>query len=110
MIGYMIRRVPWTCRWGRFAVAIEDLGSTSRVDDAFWACHNPVRGPDVRVTKRVECESCPFWEMARDCTPRRTVGGLCTQGGISEPVAQKPVPFTRPPQIRGERMGQDLAR
>jgi hypothetical protein len=64
MTGSRIRRVPWTCRWGRFGVAVEDLGSTSRVDDLFWACHNPVHGPEVRVTKRSECESCPFWDMA----------------------------------------------
>jgi hypothetical protein len=64
MTGYQTRRVPWTCRWGRFGVAIEDLGSTSRVDDVFWACHNPVRGPDTRVTKRADCENCPFWETA----------------------------------------------
>jgi hypothetical protein len=64
MTGSKIRRVPWTCRWGRFGVAIEDLGSTSRVDDTFWACHNPVHGPELRVTNRAECESCPFWDMA----------------------------------------------
>ena len=37
-----IRPVPWTCEWGRFGVAVEDLGAgRSRVDDVFWACHHP---------------------------------------------------------------------
>lgn len=67
MKSYSIRRVPWTCEWGRFGVAIEDLGAgRSRVDDVFWACHHPGRAPDLRLTKRGECEHCPFWiEAAR---------------------------------------------
>lgn len=67
MNSYSIRRVPWTCEWGRFGVAAEDLGAgRSRVDDVFWACHHPTRAPDIRVTKRNECERCPFWiEAAR---------------------------------------------
>ena len=37
MKTYPIRRVPWTCEWGRFGVATEDLGSAgTRVDDVFW--------------------------------------------------------------------------
>jgi hypothetical protein len=67
MKSYSIRRVPWTCEFGRFGVAIEDLGAgKSRVDDVFWACHNPHRSSDVRMTKRGECEVCPYWiEAAR---------------------------------------------
>jgi hypothetical protein len=67
MSGYRFRRVPWTCEWGRFGVATEDLGGgRSRVDDVFWACRNPSRSPDVRLTSRGECERCPFWiEAAR---------------------------------------------
>lgn len=67
MQPYTIRRVPWTCEWGRFGVAIEDLGAgVLRVDDVFWACRRPGQGPDVRLTKRGECEQCPFWiEAAR---------------------------------------------
>ena len=61
-----IRRVPWTCEWGRFGVAIEELGSGPRVDDVFWACHHPGRAPDIRLTKRGECERCPYWQE----TPR----------------------------------------
>ena len=42
MNTYSIRQVPWTCEWGRFGVAVEDLGAgRSRVDDVFWACHRP---------------------------------------------------------------------
>lgn len=65
MMTYTIRRVPWTCEWGRFGVAIEDLGSgRSRVDDVFWACHYPRGGAEVRLTRRGECERCPFWTEA----------------------------------------------
>jgi hypothetical protein len=57
-----LRHVPWTCHWGRFGVAIEDLGDgSSRVDELFWACHNPGRGAGVSITRRDECEHCPFW-------------------------------------------------
>ncbi len=65
MEAYTIRRVPWTCHWGRFGVAVEDLGlAGSKVDDVFWACHHPRRAPELRVTKRDDCEYCPFWEEA----------------------------------------------
>lgn len=61
-----IRRVPWTCEWGRFGVAIQELGAGPRVDDVFWACHHPDRSPELRLTKRGECASCPYWlEAAR---------------------------------------------
>ena len=65
MMASTIRRVPWTCEWGRFGVAIEDLGAgRSRVDDVFWACHYPRGGTEVRLTTRGECEHCPFWTQA----------------------------------------------
>ena len=62
MKSYTIRRVPWTCEWGRFGVAIEELGAgQSRVDDVFWACHHPSRELGLCLMKRGECERCPFW-------------------------------------------------
>ena len=65
MKAYTIRRVPWTCQWGRFGVAVEDLGlAGSKVDDVFWACHHPTRAPELRLMKRGDCEYCPFWEEA----------------------------------------------
>ena len=64
MKPYNIRRVPWTCQWARFGLAVEDLGPAgSRVDDVFWACHNP-RACTLRLITRDECERCPFWEKA----------------------------------------------
>jgi hypothetical protein len=60
-----IRRVPWTCRWGRFGVMTEDLGPAgSRVEDVFWGCNHPTRAPERRHTRRLECETCPYWEEA----------------------------------------------
>jgi hypothetical protein len=65
MKTYSIRRVPWTCEWGRFGVAIQELGAgRSRVDDVFWGCHHPSRAPDLRLMKRAECERCPYWVEA----------------------------------------------
>lgn len=63
MNAYGVHRVPWTCLWGRFGVAIEDgRPAGSEVDDVFWACHNPACGADLRLTRRAECEHCPYWE------------------------------------------------
>jgi hypothetical protein len=67
MTANTIRRVPWTCRWGRFGIAVEDAGLAPRVDDVFWACHQPVH--ELRLTKRGECERCPDWEAAQTIRP-----------------------------------------
>ena len=65
MKSYSIRRVPWTCEWGRFGVAVEDAGAgRSRVDDVFWACHDQSRAAGIRLTTRRACERCPFWTEA----------------------------------------------
>jgi hypothetical protein len=64
MDTYTIRRVPWTCRWGRFGVSVDDTGMASRVDDVFWVCHQPDWAPESRLTRRGECDLCPFWEVA----------------------------------------------
>jgi hypothetical protein len=65
MKPFTIRRVPWTCEWGWFGVATEDLGAAgTKVDDVFWACHHPTRAPHLRLTARDECQDCPFWEEA----------------------------------------------
>ena len=59
---HSIRRVPWTCQWGRFGVVTEELGAgSSRVDDVFWACHHPRGGPEVSIIGRDECKRCRFW-------------------------------------------------
>ena len=67
MQTHTIRRVPWTCEWGRFGVAAEELGGgRARVDDVFWGCHRPSGDGAIRLTKRGECDTCPFWiEAAR---------------------------------------------
>ena len=62
MKPYTLRRVPWTCTWGRFGVAIEDPGAPrSWIDNVFWTCHHPTRASQPRLTVRGECEHCPFW-------------------------------------------------
>jgi hypothetical protein len=65
MNTYSIRKVPWTCEWGRVGVAVEDLGAgRSRIDEVFWACHRPSNAAGIRVTRRDECERCQFWTEA----------------------------------------------
>jgi hypothetical protein len=65
MKSYAIRHVPWTCEWGRFGVAIEELAAgEARVDDVFWACHYPNGACGIRLTHRGECEHCPCWREA----------------------------------------------
>lgn len=65
MNAHTIRRTPWTCRFGRFGVTVEEVGpETSGVDDVFWACHHPTRTPALRLTTRGECEDCLFWEAS----------------------------------------------
>jgi hypothetical protein len=65
MNTHTIRRTPWTCRFGRAGVTIEQLGpETSRVDEVFWACRQPARVPALRLITRRECEDCPFWEAS----------------------------------------------
>ena len=60
-----LRRVPWTCEWGRFGVAIEPVTPTdSRVDDVFWACHHPVIAPHFKALACGECATCPLWHAA----------------------------------------------
>jgi len=54
----IMRRVPWTCRWGRFGGQI-DKRKTAR-GFVFWTCTNADGEP--RVLARDECEDCPFWE------------------------------------------------
>ena len=60
-----LRHVPWTCEWGRFGAAVEQLTSSeSRVDDVFWVCHHPVLAPHVKVLTSAECRTCPLWNPA----------------------------------------------
>jgi hypothetical protein len=65
MNAYRTRRVPWTCEWGRFGVAVEEPEfGRARLDDVFWGCRCPSRGAPTQMTRRGECETCPFWTEA----------------------------------------------
>lgn len=60
-----IRRRPWTCRFGRCGVTIEQVGpDSSRVDGVFWACHRAGATPPIKVTTPGECARCPWWEAS----------------------------------------------
>jgi hypothetical protein len=65
-----LRRVPWTCEWGRFGLTAEQLTSgESRVDGVFWACRHPGLAPDIKLIVRRECETCPVWAPAARLVP-----------------------------------------
>ena len=60
-----LRRVPWTCEWGRFGLTAEQItAENSRVDGVFWACHHPGLAPEIKLVGRRECETCPVWTPA----------------------------------------------
>lgn len=68
---HRVRRRPWTCRFGRLGVTVEQITfDTSRVDDVFWACHRPTRTPPLTLTTGAECEECSFWESAPRLKPQ----------------------------------------
>jgi hypothetical protein len=75
MKPYAIAQRPWTCRFGRTGVTIEELDAVrSRVDDVFWACRRTGRIPPLKITTRAECAECPFWEPAPNPRGERQVG------------------------------------
>ena len=57
-----LRRVPWTCQWGRSGVAVEQVSAReSQVDDVFWVCHHPRMSPRLKMLDAGECRTCPVW-------------------------------------------------
>jgi hypothetical protein len=61
MHALMLRRVPWTCAWGRFGVAVTPVEAAVRPADVFWGCDHPRRGLEQRLARIGDCRSCPFW-------------------------------------------------
>jgi hypothetical protein len=60
-----LRHVPWTCEWGRFGVAVEQVTpQESQVDDVFWVCHHPAIAPGLKTVCSDECRTCPLWNSA----------------------------------------------
>jgi hypothetical protein len=60
-----LRHVPWTCEWGRYGVAVQQVTShESQVDDVFWVCHHPVIAPHLKALDCAECRTCPGWKPA----------------------------------------------
>jgi hypothetical protein len=64
------RQEPWTCRWGRFGVIVDEITPDTRIDDVFWGCDHPVHSQELRLMRRGECEHCPFWKLASRFTVR----------------------------------------
>jgi hypothetical protein len=60
-----LRHVPWTCEWGRYGVAVQQVTPhESQVDDVFWVCHHPVIAPHLKALDCGECRTCPGWKPA----------------------------------------------
>lgn len=59
-----LRRVPWTCRWGRFGGPVPPL-ETGTPGFVFWMCGHPDE-PTPRPLTRGSCEACPNWDMPEE--------------------------------------------
>jgi hypothetical protein len=59
-----VRRVPWTCKWGRFGGPVRPL-ETTVAGFVFWTCDHP-NEPVPRPLDRGSCDQCPYWEMPED--------------------------------------------
>lgn len=60
---HALRRVPWTCRWGRFGGPVDGPVPPEH-GFVFWVCVHPERS-QRRLLSRGSCEDCPRWEPAR---------------------------------------------
>ena len=58
-----LRRVPWTCTWGRFGGPI-DAARAPAPGFVFWVCGHPDTN-GAGLLDRSTCETCPRWETAR---------------------------------------------
>lgn len=59
-----LRRVPWTCVWGRFAGSLEALEGGTPIALLPWICEAESTGEQRRVVSVADCEMCPRWEGA----------------------------------------------
>jgi hypothetical protein len=59
-----VKRVPWTCKWGRFGGPVRPL-ETDKHGFVFWMCGHPDE-PEPRPLTRGSCESCRLWDMPGD--------------------------------------------
>lgn len=57
-----LRRVPWTCKWGRFGGPVPSAEPLPP-GFVFWVCARPQEHQGVvRLLTRGTCERCPEWE------------------------------------------------
>ena len=59
-----VRRVPWTCQWGRFGGPVPALQVEVR-GFVFWMCGHPDE-PTPQPLTRGSCEQCSRWKMPDD--------------------------------------------
>lgn len=59
MTSSPVRRVPWTCKWGRFGGPVNARDEVAP-GFVFWICGHPdADGP--RLLGRDECDGCRRW-------------------------------------------------
>lgn len=56
---HTIRKVPWTCRWGRFGGPVTEAGTVAP-GFLFWVCGHPTAGAP-KLLGRDTCEACAWW-------------------------------------------------
>jgi hypothetical protein len=67
----ILRRVPWTCRWGHFGGPVVPAGGLTP-GFVFWMCDRPQDPPGPRALDVGTCENCPYWEAATGRANRRS--------------------------------------
>ena len=65
----VLRRVPWTCRWGRFGGPVPPMHMCVP-GFVFWTCECPRLEADSRLPGRGACEHCPDWEPRSRVAPQ----------------------------------------
>lgn len=65
VIAQSLRRVPWTCRWGRFGGPVQASGAAAP-GFVFWVCGHPEETAGPRPLGRGACENCPRWEAVNE--------------------------------------------
>ena len=77
MASNNLRRVPWTCEWGRVGKQA-DPRTVAYQGYGFWFCEHPERGRTPGLLRPHGCEACPSWE------PRMRAGNERVQDQVRE--------------------------
>jgi hypothetical protein len=78
MQAITVRRVPWTCRWGRFGgpVPVQTVYRAT-----FWSCLHPSRPTESPWVDEPICEACACWAQR----PESTAGNPAPESPLGRP-------------------------